>query len=91
MAWALPRLLRRVGAALVHTQYALPLGGCPGVVTIHDLSFERDATLMRRKDRLVFRTDLAFPLKRGPFPETGIPTQVDPVGFFFSFGQAFGP
>ena len=55
MAWALPRLLRHVGAALVHTQYALPLGGCPGVVTIHDLSFERDATLMRRKDRLVFR------------------------------------
>ena len=56
MVWALPRLLRHVGAALVHTQYALPLGGCPGVVTIHDLSFERDATLMRRKDRLVFRS-----------------------------------
>ena len=56
MAWALPRLLRRVGAALVHTQYALPLGRCPGVVTIHDLSFELDATLLRRKDRLVFRT-----------------------------------
>lgn len=55
LAWTLPRLLRRVGAALVHTQYALPLGGCPGVVTIHDLSFERDAALMRRKDRLVFR------------------------------------
>ena len=25
MAWSLPRLLRRVGAGLVHTQYAIPL------------------------------------------------------------------
>ena len=28
MAWTLPRALRRLGAALVHTQYALPLR-CP--------------------------------------------------------------
>ena len=56
MAWALPRLLRRRRAALVHTQYALPLRcPCPAVVTVHDLSFERDATLMPWKDRLVFR------------------------------------
>ena len=56
MAWHLPRLLRRVGAALVHTQYALPLRSpCPAVVTIHDLSFERDSTLMGRRDRSVFR------------------------------------
>jgi glycosyltransferase involved in cell wall biosynthesis len=56
MAWSLPRLLRRLGAALVHTQHALPLRcPCPGVVTIHDLSFERDATAMGRRDRLVFR------------------------------------
>ena len=55
MAWSLPRLLRRTGAALAHTQYALPLGSpCPVVVTIHDVSFE-DATLMPLKDRLVFR------------------------------------
>ena len=47
--------------------------------------------LFPQLNRLVFRADLAFPLKRGPFPETGIPTPVDPVGFFFSFGQAFGP
>ena len=52
MAWSLPRLLRRLGAALVHTQYALPLRcPCPAVVTIHDLSFERDPTLMSRRDR----------------------------------------
>jgi glycosyltransferase involved in cell wall biosynthesis len=56
MALGLPRLLRRVGAALVHTQYALPLRcPCPAVVTIHDISFERDATLMGRRDRLIFR------------------------------------
>ncbi len=56
MAWALPRLLRRVGAALVHTQYALPLRSpCPAIVTIHDLSFERGAALMSRRDRWIFR------------------------------------
>jgi alpha-1,3-rhamnosyl/mannosyltransferase len=54
MAWALPRLLRRRGAALVHTQHALPLRSpCPGVVTIHDLSFERG--LQGRRDRMVFK------------------------------------
>jgi len=53
MAWTLPRTLRRVGAALVHTQYALPFRcPCPVVVTIHDLSFEHG--LMGRRDRLVF-------------------------------------
>lgn len=53
MAWTLPRALRRLGGALVHTQYALPLRSpCPVVVTIHDLSFEEG--LMGRRDRLVF-------------------------------------
>jgi glycosyltransferase involved in cell wall biosynthesis len=53
MAWTLPRALRRLGAALVHTQYALPLRApCPAVVTIHDLSFEHG--LMGPRDRLVF-------------------------------------
>ncbi len=56
MGWALPRLLRRIDASLVHTQYAVPLRSpCPAVVTIHDLSFERDATLMSRSRRLIFR------------------------------------
>jgi glycosyltransferase involved in cell wall biosynthesis len=56
LGWALPRLLRRAGAALAHTQYALPLRSpCPVVVTVHDLSFEREPGLMGRKDRLVFR------------------------------------
>ncbi|MEX0673545.1 MAG: glycosyltransferase family 1 protein [Gaiellaceae bacterium] len=57
MAWSLPRLLRRLRPALAHFQHALPLRcPCPAVVTVHDLSFERDATAMSPKDRLVFRT-----------------------------------
>ncbi|MGI8478302.1 MAG: glycosyltransferase family 4 protein [Gaiellaceae bacterium] len=56
MALTLPRLLRRLGADLVHTQYALPLRlHCPGVVTVHDLSFEREPELFGRKDRFVFQ------------------------------------
>ena len=56
MAWALPRALRRLGAALSHTQHALPLRpSCSCIVTVHDLSFERDAGLMSRKDRMIFR------------------------------------
>lgn len=56
MTLMLPRLLRGLGAALGHFQYALPLVlPCPAVVTIHDLSFERDPSLMSWKDRLVFR------------------------------------
>jgi len=55
LAWTLPRLLRRRGAALVHMQYALPLRcPSPAVVTIHDLSFERDPALMGRWHRTVF-------------------------------------
>jgi glycosyltransferase involved in cell wall biosynthesis len=55
MSLALPRALRRMRADLVHTQYALPLRSpCPVVVTVHDLSFEREG-LMPRKDRFVFR------------------------------------
>ena len=57
MAWSLPRLLRRLRPALAHFQHALPLGcPCPAVVTVHDLSFEREPSLLRPKDRLVFRT-----------------------------------
>ena len=57
MAWTLPRLMRRVRPDLAHFQHALPLRcPAPAVVTIHDLSFERDPKLLGRKDRLVFRT-----------------------------------
>ena len=57
MAFAVPRLLRRLRPALAHFQHALPLAcPCPAVVTIHDLSFERDATAMGRRDRAIFKT-----------------------------------
>jgi glycosyltransferase involved in cell wall biosynthesis len=56
MALTLPRLLRRLRPAVAHFQHALPLAcPCPAVVTVHDLSFERDPSLMGRKDRLIFR------------------------------------
>ena len=56
MAWALPRLLTRLRPALAHFQHSLPLRGpSPAVITVHDLSFERDARVMGRWDRLVFR------------------------------------
>jgi glycosyltransferase involved in cell wall biosynthesis len=56
MAVTLPRLLRRLRPALAHFQYALPLRcPCPAVVTIHDLSFERDPGLMSLADRCVFK------------------------------------
>jgi hypothetical protein len=48
-------------------------------------------TLFPQVNRLVLRTDFAFPLERGPFPETGSPGLVPPFGFFFSFDQAFSP
>lgn len=57
MAWKLPRLVRRLRPRVAHFQHSLPLrGGVRSVLTIHDLSFERDPELMPRKDRLVFRT-----------------------------------
>jgi glycosyltransferase involved in cell wall biosynthesis len=57
MAVGVPLLLRRVRPALAHFQHALPLAcPCPAVVTVHDLSFERDPSLMGSRDRLIFRT-----------------------------------
>ena len=65
MALTLPRLLRRAGADLVHMQHALPLRcPCPGVVTVHDLSFARSPELMGLKDRLVFKTMVPRAVRR---------------------------
>jgi glycosyltransferase involved in cell wall biosynthesis len=56
MAWTLPRLLRRLRPALLHTQHALPLGWRgASVVTLHDLHFERDPDVMGLLDRLTFK------------------------------------
>ena len=65
MAWSLPRALRRLSADLCHTQHALPLRPpCPSVLTIHDLSFERDSGLMSWKDRVVFRRVVPASVRR---------------------------
>jgi len=57
MAVGVPRLLRRLRPALAHFVHALPLAcPCPAVLTVQDLSFERDPSVMGRRDRLVFRT-----------------------------------
>jgi glycosyltransferase involved in cell wall biosynthesis len=56
MAWAVPRLLRRLQPALAHFQHALPFAcPCPAVVTVHDLSFERNANAMGSVDRRIFK------------------------------------
>jgi glycosyltransferase involved in cell wall biosynthesis len=56
MAWSLPRLLGRMRPSLAHFVHSLPLvSPCPAVVTVQDLSFERDPALMGVKDRVVFR------------------------------------
>ncbi len=56
MAWRLPRLLRRVRPAVGHFIHSLPLA-CPvaAVVTIQDLSWEREPSVMGRADRWTFK------------------------------------
>ena len=56
MAWSLPRVLRHLRPELAHFQHAVPIGWKGRtVVTLHDLSFERDATAMGRLDRATFK------------------------------------
>jgi glycosyltransferase involved in cell wall biosynthesis len=65
MAWRLPRVLARMRPALAHFQHSVPLGWRGrSIVTVHDLSFERDPTLMGRWDRLVFRTFVPRSVRR---------------------------
>jgi len=57
MVWTLPRLLRRLRPELAHFQHVIPLGWRGrSVLTLHDLHFERDASVMGLVDRTVFRT-----------------------------------
>ena len=56
MALRVPLLLRRLRPALAHFVHSLPLRSpCPTVLTVQDLSFERDASLMGRRETAVFR------------------------------------
>jgi glycosyltransferase involved in cell wall biosynthesis len=65
MAWSLPRLLRRVRPRLAHFVHALPLRApALSVLTVQDLSFERDPSLMGRKDRAVFKAVVPRSVRR---------------------------
>ena len=65
MAVGVPRALRQLRPALVHFQYALPPRlRAPAVVTVHDLSFERDPGVMNRLDRITFRTVVPGAVRR---------------------------
>jgi glycosyltransferase involved in cell wall biosynthesis len=65
MLVSIPRLLRRVRPALAHFVHALPPAcPCPAVLTVQDLSFEREPGLMSLKDRLVFKAVVPRSAKR---------------------------
>ena len=65
MLYAAPRTLRRLGASLAHFQHALPRScPCPAVVTVHDLSFERDPSVMGRRHRTIFRMAVPRAVRR---------------------------
>ena len=65
MAWSLPRLLRRLRPQAAHFQHALPLAWHgPSVVTVHDLHFEHDPSVMGRLDRLTFKTVVPRAVRR---------------------------
>src|SRR5258708_29653047 len=56
MAIRVPLLLRRLRPALAHFVHSLPLAlPCPAVLTVQDLSFEHDASLMGRRETAIFR------------------------------------
>jgi glycosyltransferase involved in cell wall biosynthesis len=56
MALSVPRLLRRLRPALAHFIHALPLAcPAPAVVTIQDLSWERDPSVFGVWDRVTFK------------------------------------
>ena len=56
MAVRVPLLLHRLRPALVHFVHALPPAlPCPAVLTVQDLSFERDGSLMGARETAIFR------------------------------------
>ena len=65
MLWALPRLLRRVQPQLAHFVHAVPPWlPCPAVLTVQDLSFERDPTVMGGRERAIFKTIVPWSARR---------------------------
>ena len=65
MLLGVPRALRRLRPALAHFQHSVPLRWRgPMVVTVHDLSFERTATAMGRRDRAIFKVVVPWSVRR---------------------------
>jgi glycosyltransferase involved in cell wall biosynthesis len=65
MLWSLPRLLRRLQPSLAHFVHAIPPGlPCPAVLTVQDLSFERDPSVMGRRERTIFKTVVPWSARR---------------------------
>jgi glycosyltransferase involved in cell wall biosynthesis len=72
MAVRLPRALRRARPALAHFLHVVPPAyRALAVLTVQDLSFEADRTLMRARDRLFFRTLVRPSAKRAARVLTG--------------------
>jgi glycosyltransferase involved in cell wall biosynthesis len=65
MAVRIPLLLRRLRPALAHFVHSLPLMlPCPAVLTVQDLSFERDSSLMGRRETAIFRLVVPWSARR---------------------------
>ncbi len=65
MAFMLPRLLRRLRPRIAHFVHAVPPGcPCPTVLTVQDLSFERDPSVMGAKDRAIFKAVVPWSTRR---------------------------
>ncbi|HEY2543597.1 MAG TPA: glycosyltransferase family 1 protein [Gaiellaceae bacterium] len=65
MLWTLPRLLRQLRPSLAHFVHAIPPGlPCPAVLTVQDLSFERDPAVMGRRERVIFKTVVPWSARR---------------------------
>ena len=65
MAVRIPLLLRRLRPALAHFVHSLPLVlPCPAVLTVQDLSFEHDSSLMGRRETAIFRLVVPWSARR---------------------------
>jgi glycosyltransferase involved in cell wall biosynthesis len=65
MLWSLPRLLRRIRPSLAHFVHAIPPGlPCPALLTVQDLSFERDPTTMGARERAIFKRVVPWSARR---------------------------
>jgi glycosyltransferase involved in cell wall biosynthesis len=68
MAVTVPRLLRRLRPALTHFVHALPLSSpAPAVVTVQDLSWERDPSVFGAWDLLTFKVFVRRAVRKARF------------------------